>query len=87
MPHDFPQVVLNGHQANLDRDTVYELIRGHGRNDIYIFYATIVGDFTRVVEHWILEEEWAKAIDVISRQVGISPYLTRERCLTVCTSD
>jgi hypothetical protein len=87
MPPDLSQVVLNSHQANLDRNTVYELIRGHGRNDIYLFYATTVGDFTRVVEHWILEEEWAKAIDIISRQVGLSPHLTRERCLTVRTLD
>ena len=55
---------------------MYELIRGHGRTDIYLFYATITGDFTRVVGYWILEEEWAKAIEVISRQVGIrTPYL------------
>jgi hypothetical protein len=36
---------------------------------MYLFYATITGDYQRVVEHWILEEEWLKAIDVISRQV------------------
>src|SRR5271170_2145842 len=47
-------------KANLDRDIVYELIRGHGRTDMYLFYATVIGDFERVVEHWILEEEWIK---------------------------
>jgi vacuolar protein sorting-associated protein 18 len=36
---------------------------------MYLFYATVVGDFGRVVEHWVLEDEWNKAIDVISRQV------------------
>jgi vacuolar protein sorting-associated protein 18 len=63
-------IVLMLSQANLDRHTVYELIRGHGRIDMYLFYATTIGDYERVVEHWILEEEWTKAIDVISRQVG-----------------
>src|ERR1700722_5230702 len=58
-------------KANLDRDIVYELIRGHGRTDMYLFYATVIGDFERVVEHWILEEEWVKTIDVISRQVCV----------------
>lgn len=29
----------------------------------------MIGDFRRVVEHWVLEEEWSKAIDVINRQV------------------
>lgn len=28
-----------------------------------------IGDHECVVEHWILEEEWVKAIEVISRQV------------------
>lgn len=56
-------------QANLDPRTVYELIQGHGRTDMYLYYATVVGDFERVVEHWIMEEEWSKAIDIINRQV------------------
>ena len=48
---------------------MYELIQGHGRTDMYLHYATVVGDFERVVEHWIMEEEWTKAIDVVNRQV------------------
>ncbi len=57
-------------QADLDLKTVYELIQGHGRTDMYLHYATVVGDFERVVEHWIMEEEWTKAIDVITRQAS-----------------
>jgi len=53
---------------------VYELIQGHGRTDMFIFYATTVGDNERVIEHYILEEEWGKAIDAISRQVWMSIY-------------
>ena len=36
---------------------------------MYLHYATVIGDHRRVVEHWILEEQWMKALDVISRQV------------------
>jgi hypothetical protein len=36
---------------------------------MYLHYATVIGDFERVIEHWILEEEWTKAIDAINRQV------------------
>lgn len=57
-------------QQNLDKETVYELIQGHGRIDMYLFYATAIGDYQRVVEHWVLEDEWVRAIDIISRQVG-----------------
>lgn len=39
---------------------------------MYLYYATTIGDFKRVIEHWIIEEEWVKAIEVISRQVTIS---------------
>ena len=50
---------------------MYELIQGHGRTDLFLYYATTIGDFERVVEHWILEEEWSKVIDVINRQVNV----------------
>ena len=58
-------------QSNLLKETTYDLIQSHGRAHIYLFYATAIGDYERVVEHWILEEDWIKAIDVISRQVGV----------------
>ncbi|KAL1748553.1 Pep3/Vps18/deep orange family-domain-containing protein [Schizophyllum fasciatum] len=62
------------YKTDLDTHTVYELIQGHGRTDMYLFYATTIGDFERVVQHWTLEEEWAKAIDVISRQPDLELY-------------
>ncbi|RDX50413.1 hypothetical protein OH76DRAFT_1402447 [Lentinus brumalis] len=62
------------YKADLDLKTVYELIQGHGRTDMYLHYATVVGDFERVVEHWIMEEEWTKAIDVITRQSNLELY-------------
>lgn len=36
-----------------------------------LFYATIVGDYERVIQHWILEEDWLKAIDTLNRQVRL----------------
>ena len=36
---------------------------------MYLHYATVIGDSERVVEHWIMEEEWSKAIDALNRQV------------------
>ncbi|KAI0660391.1 Pep3/Vps18/deep orange family-domain-containing protein [Cubamyces menziesii] len=71
------------YKANLDPRTVYELIQGHGRTDMYLHYATVIGDFERVVEHWVMEEEWTKAIDVINRQASqlyyrFAPVLMRQ---------
>ncbi|KAF8973878.1 DigA protein [Flammula alnicola] len=62
------------YKNNLNKDTVYDLIQGHGRTDMYLFYATTIGDFERVIEHWILEEEWVKAIEIISRQSDLESY-------------
>lgn len=56
-------------QAHLDPTVVYELIQGHGRMDMYLYYATVIGDHKRAIEHWVMEEEWLKALDVINRQV------------------
>jgi hypothetical protein len=36
---------------------------------MYLHYATTVGDCERVIEHWILEEQWTKAINVLNGQV------------------
>ncbi|TFK36843.1 DigA protein [Crucibulum laeve] len=62
------------YKNNLDRTTVYELIQGHGRTDMYLYYATVIGDFERVIEHWILEEQWSKALEVINRQSDLDLY-------------
>ncbi|KAJ7076574.1 Pep3/Vps18/deep orange family-domain-containing protein [Mycena belliarum] len=62
------------YKNNLDPNTIYELIQGHGRTDMYLHYATVIGDFQRVIEHWVLEEEWTKAIDVINRQSDLELY-------------
>lgn len=50
---------------------------------MYLHYATAVGDFERVVEHWIMEEEWTKAIDVVNRQVRIMMFSSLLASLTM----
>ncbi|KAI0321128.1 Pep3/Vps18/deep orange family-domain-containing protein [Amylostereum chailletii] len=65
---------MKTYMDNLDPHTVYELIQGHGRTDMYLHYASIIGDNERVVEHWILEEEWSKANEIISRQSSLDLY-------------
>lgn len=62
------------YKNNLDKETVYELIQGHGRTDMYLFFASTVGDHARVVEHWVLEEQWSRAIEVISSQHDLELY-------------
>lgn len=62
------------YKNNLNKETIYGLIQGHGRTDMYLYYATTIGDFKRVIEHWIIEEEWVKAIEAISSQSDLELY-------------
>ena len=60
---------------------MYELILSHGRTDVFLHYATAIGDFERVVEHYVMNEEWLKAVDVLNRQVrGGIVYLHSPTC-------
>lgn len=54
---------------DLDRQTTYDLFLSHGRADLYIDFALKVKDYERVVEFWVLEENWDEAISVLNRQV------------------
>jgi hypothetical protein len=38
--------------------------------DVFLNFANVSGDFERIVEYWVSEEEWLKAIDVLNRQVS-----------------
>ena len=52
---------------------------------MYLYFANAVSDFERVIDHWILEEEWLKAIEVISRQVGIQKSRVLYQSKSCCT--
>ncbi|EAL21567.1 hypothetical protein CNBC6050 [Cryptococcus deneoformans B-3501A] len=65
---------MNTYQNDLESKVVYELIQSHGRTDLYLFYATLIKDHGKVIEHWITEEQWLKAIEALSRQNTIELY-------------
>lgn len=79
-------------QNDLEPKVVYELILSHGRTDLYLFYANLNRDHAKVVEYWVTEEEWRKAIDILNRQVPTifiwsyhcaDPRRTRRSSITV----
>jgi hypothetical protein len=76
MVEDELKQFLKDYQQNLDRKTVYDLFLSHGRTDLYIFFATTIKDYAKVVEHWVMEEEWVQAIGVLNRQVSVSSWVT-----------
>jgi hypothetical protein len=83
-------------QDNLEPRIIFDLIASHGRMDMLLHYASIVGDFERIVAHWVQEEEWTKALDVLSRQVNADLWrfstllmmtLISERTTSSCITD
>jgi hypothetical protein len=60
-------------QNNVDRKVIYDLVQSHGRTEVYLFFAGLLEDDSIVIDHWITEENWLKAIDVLSRQVRRLP--------------
>jgi vacuolar protein sorting-associated protein 18 len=56
-------------QSALSAETVYDLLRSHGREEFLLHFAAIIGDFELVIEHWISDEDWEKALNLISTQV------------------
>lgn len=65
---------LTTYQANLDPGTIFDLLGKHGRDEITLFYASIVGDHERIVTHWILEENWVKALKALNGQDSVDLY-------------
>jgi len=59
---------LQANVSALDTAIVYDLLRSHGREEFLLHYATIIGDFDLVVEHWVSRGSWEKALNVISGQ-------------------
>ncbi|KIR70649.1 hypothetical protein I310_05498 [Cryptococcus deuterogattii CA1014] len=62
------------YQNDLEPKVVYELIQSHGRIDLYLFYANLIKDHGKVVEHWITEERWLEAIKALNSQNTIELY-------------
>lgn len=64
---ELKQFLITYHDS-LDARTTFSLIGRHGRSDIMLHYASVVGEHDRIVRHWIQEEDWSKALDALSRQ-------------------
>jgi hypothetical protein len=53
---------------------VYKLINSHGRQSEFIYFAEIIQDWGRLLDHWLSQKNWKMAIDVLSRQSNVDLY-------------
>ncbi|KAF9575733.1 hypothetical protein EC968_001923 [Mortierella alpina] len=58
----------------LDKKTTYKLLASHGRTEQLLFYAVLIGDYERVISHWIQEKNYRNALDVLSKQESLDIY-------------
>ncbi|OAD75205.1 hypothetical protein PHYBLDRAFT_186318 [Phycomyces blakesleeanus NRRL 1555(-)] len=61
---------LETYSVHLHRPTTYKLIASHGRSSELLYYASLIGDYDRVISHWVIEKNWAEALDVLSKQAN-----------------
>jgi hypothetical protein len=55
-------------KADLDRQTIYDIISSHGREEELLFFATVVNDYNYVLSYWVQRERWQESLDVLKRQ-------------------
>ena len=65
---------LSTYRNELNPATTYSLLTKHGRSDVLLHFATVIGDYDRIIRFHVQEEAWAKAIDAINRQTSDELY-------------
>ncbi|KAI8370704.1 Pep3/Vps18/deep orange family-domain-containing protein [Radiomyces spectabilis] len=65
---------LESYSTHLHRPTTYKLIASHGHNSELLYYASLIGDYGRVVSHWVIEKNWEKALEVLSKQADVDIF-------------
>ncbi|BGP36576.1 tethering complex subunit [Rhodotorula kratochvilovae] len=68
------QHFLKTYKDNLDERTVFDLLGRHGRDEITLFYTSVVGDHERIIQHHVAQEEWGKALQALSKQESLDLY-------------
>ncbi|KAG0167963.1 hypothetical protein DFQ28_011230 [Apophysomyces sp. BC1034] len=61
---------LETYNIHLHKPTTYKLIASHGRSSEMLYYASLIGDFDRVISHWITERKWSEALEVLNKQAN-----------------
>lgn len=56
------------HKADLDRDTIFELIKSHNRTSDFLFFATLMDDYRNLLKHHIFNQSWDKALSILQQK-------------------
>ena len=72
---------LQDHKAHLDPTTAYNLLSSHGRMDELLYFAELLGDFERVITHYIQVCDYKRALETLQKNAeetkrGAGQYFT-----------
>lgn len=56
------------YKSDLDKQTVYDVISSHGREEELLFFANTINDYHYALSYWIQRERWSDALKVLKRQ-------------------
>ncbi|CEG66164.1 hypothetical protein RMATCC62417_02794 [Rhizopus microsporus] len=59
---------LETYNGYLHRPTTYHLMASQNRTNEYLFFASLIGDYEKVISYWITEKNWTKALEVLSKE-------------------
>nr|CAB3267628.1 vacuolar protein sorting-associated protein 18 homolog [Phallusia mammillata] len=57
-----------------NRGTIYDLLISHGDIEDYVFFAVLMQDYERVVNHHVQNEDYSAALDALRKQNNIQLY-------------
>uniref|UniRef100_H2ZFS1 Vacuolar protein sorting-associated protein 18 homolog n=1 Tax=Ciona savignyi TaxID=51511 RepID=H2ZFS1_CIOSA len=57
-----------------NRNTIYDLLISHGDIEDYVFFAVLMQDYERVVNHHIQNEDYSAALDALRKQNSVPLY-------------
>ncbi|KAB5570153.1 putative vacuolar protein sorting-associated protein [Coniochaeta sp. 2T2.1] len=62
------QSFVTKYKSDLDKQTVYDVISSHGREEELLFFADVINDYNYVLSYWVQRERWTDALRVLKRQ-------------------
>ncbi|PIA13753.1 hypothetical protein COEREDRAFT_11032 [Coemansia reversa NRRL 1564] len=57
--------LVEEYKSSVDSNTTYQLAESHGRRDFWLYYASLCGDYERIVDYWMEKEEYIRAIEAL----------------------
>eukprot|EP01087_Luapelamoeba_hula_P008479 TRINITY_DN2114_c0_g1_i4.p1 TRINITY_DN2114_c0_g1~~TRINITY_DN2114_c0_g1_i4.p1 ORF type:complete len:616 (+),score=130.46 TRINITY_DN2114_c0_g1_i4:1191-3038(+) len=66
------ETFLSDNLEHMDKHTTINLIQSHGRGEEFIVFCTLLGDSERVIDYYIQDKQFERAITVLSNQTTTS---------------